>query len=149
FGDECRRTQRGNNNAYCQDNAISWFDWELVESNADLFRFCQGLIEFRKNQPTLHRKTFLKGKPAMPDDLPDVSWFGCDGQPMDWNADDHSLICLLAAWPKIGAKQLVARHLMILCHAGNSPRQFVLPELAGGIQWRLFLNTAADSPHDI
>ena len=56
-GDEVRRTQRGNNNAYCQDNPISWFDWSLVETNADLLRFVQALIAFRKSQPTLRHPT--------------------------------------------------------------------------------------------
>ncbi len=60
-GDEVRRTQRGNNNAYCQDNAISWFDWTLVETNADLVRFVQALIAFRKSQPTLRHPDFMKG----------------------------------------------------------------------------------------
>ncbi len=62
-GDECRRTQRGNNNAYCQDNAISWFDWRLVEKNADLVRFVQGLIALRRANPTVRRKDFLRGEP--------------------------------------------------------------------------------------
>jgi isoamylase len=62
-GDEARRTQRGNNNAYCQDNEISWFDWTLVEQNEDLVRFVRGLIHFRLNQPTVRRKQFLTGQP--------------------------------------------------------------------------------------
>src|SRR5262249_5373417 len=93
--------------------------------------------------------TFLKGAPAMPGDLPDVSWFNASGHPMDWNPEDRSLVCLLAAWPKIGAKQLVARHVMILCHAGGSPREFGLPDMTHGIEWRPLLTNAAESPYDI
>ena len=78
-GDECRRTQRGNNNAYCQDNPISWFDWRLVEKNADLVRFMQGLIALRRANPTLRRKDFLRGEPWLTGELPDVSWFDADG----------------------------------------------------------------------
>src|SRR5690606_37200735 len=62
-GDEARRTQRGNNNAYCQDNEISWFDWTLVEQNEDLVRFMKALIDFRLHQPTVRRKQFLTGQP--------------------------------------------------------------------------------------
>ena len=54
-GDEVLRTQKGNNNAYCQDNATSWFDWRLVEKNAEMLRFTQALVEFRKSQPNVRR----------------------------------------------------------------------------------------------
>ena len=66
-GDECRRTQRGNNNAYCQDNQISWFDWRLVKKNKNLVRFVQAMIAFRRQQPTVRRKSFLKGLPQAKD----------------------------------------------------------------------------------
>ena len=80
-GDEILRTQRGNNNAYCQDNAISWFDWKLVERNEEMLRFCQAMIAFRKAQPTVRRETFLTGHPHKPGDLADVSWYSPDGIP--------------------------------------------------------------------
>jgi len=63
-GDECRRTQRGNNNPYLQDNEISWFDWSLVEQHADLVRFVRAVIDFRKRHPALRRETFFSGEPA-------------------------------------------------------------------------------------
>ena len=63
-GDEVLRTQRGNNNAYCQDNAISWFDWRLVEKNAEMLRFVQALVAFRRRQPNVRRGAFLTGKAA-------------------------------------------------------------------------------------
>src|SRR4029450_12368692 len=59
-GDELGRTQRGNNNAYCQDNEISWLDWSLLSQNADLFRFTQRLIRFRKAHPSLRRRSFFE-----------------------------------------------------------------------------------------
>ena len=100
-GDECRRTQRGNNNAYCQDNAISWFDWRLVKKHEDLRRFCQALIAFRKAEPTV-RQTRLPHRPAgRPGGLPDVSWYNADGGPVDWEQPTTaSLTCLLAAVPR-------------------------------------------------
>src|SRR4029079_19062084 len=72
-GDEVLRTQRGNNNAYCQDNAISWFDWRLVERNAEMFRFVQALIAFRRAQPNVRRGALLTGKALKANQLPDVS----------------------------------------------------------------------------
>ena len=94
-GDEMLRTQRGNNNAYCQDNAMSWIDWRLVERNAEMLRFTQGLIEFRKQQPTVRRDSFFTGQPTVEDGLPDVSWYDPDGTPMDWANVNQSLVCIL------------------------------------------------------
>ncbi len=74
-GDECRRTQHGNNNAYCQNNEISWFDWSKVEANADLLRFFRSLTAFRRRQPSIRRKYFLSGEPVNGRELPDVNWF--------------------------------------------------------------------------
>ena len=94
-GDEVLRTQRGNNNAYCQDNAISWFDWRLVERNAEMLRFVQALIAFRRQQPNVRRPTFLTGTADKPGQLPDVSWYGTDGKPVDWHNVFHSLTAVL------------------------------------------------------
>lgn len=148
MGDECRRTQRGNNNAYCQDNATSWFDWNLVAKNTDLLRFTQALIAFRRNQPTVRRASFLSGNPTNGQVLPDVSWFGADGRPHDWSAFDHSLTCLWGAAAG-GSGTEAPRHVMMLIHAGSLPREFVLPPTPKSVQWRLFVNTAAESPADV
>jgi len=147
-GDECRRTQRGNNNAYCQDNEISWFDWDLIKRNVDIVRFAQALINFRKRQPTVRRSSFLKGEPLVPGTLPDVSWYGADAGPVKWDSDELSLTCLLAAPPTSNVAE-PPRHVLLLCHAGTLPREFVIPSAARLIRWNLFVNTAAESPDDI
>src|SRR5439155_1134203 len=139
-GDECRRTQRGNNNAYCQDNALSWFDWKLVEKNTGLLRFCQALIEFRKSQPAVRRIDFLKGEPTIPGALPDVLWFGPDGRRVDWSADSQSLTCFFAA-PLGEPGQTPPRHVLMMFHAGPQPREFSLPTLPKPITWRVLLDT--------
>lgn len=149
FGDECRRTQQGNNNAYCQDNDISYFDWRLVRSNKPLRRFCQGLISFRRAEPTVRRTTFLSGQPASPGGLPDVSWYRADGGPVDWNSDDRLLVCLLAAVPRTSKLASPNHHVLIICHSGLEPRQVRLPIATRGLPWRLFVDTAAKSPGDI
>ncbi len=79
MGDECRRTQRGNNNAYCQDNAISWFNWKLVRKNESLRRFLAALVAFRRAEPTIRQSNFLTGRPLRPGGLPDVSWYNAQG----------------------------------------------------------------------
>jgi glycogen operon protein len=150
YGDECRRTQQGNNNAYCQDNEISWFDWSLVETNAHLVRFCRSLIAFRRRQPTVRRKNFLSGQPtgARPE-LPDVNWFTPGGHTVDWNGPDRSLICLLTAPGLAEDPEGVGRDVLLLLNASPEQVPFTLPAVARGIHWRLLVDTAADHPGDI
>jgi glycogen operon protein len=148
-GDECRRTQRGNNNAYCQDNEISWFNWDLVKQHESLVRFTSALIHFRRSQPTVRREHFLTGQPRFEGDLPDVSWFSALGTAVDWHGDDATLIALLKAVEPEYDPEGQARDVLILVNATPNSREFILPPVAKGTRWRLFLDTAAAPPYDI
>jgi isoamylase len=75
-GDEIWRTQRGNNNAWCQDNEVSWFDWNLVETERDMLEFVRGMIALRRRHPSLMRNAFFTGKPMPGRDIPDIAWHG-------------------------------------------------------------------------
>ncbi|MGI9428967.1 MAG: glycogen debranching protein GlgX [Bythopirellula sp.] len=145
-GDEVLRTQRGNNNAYCQDNTMSWFDWKLVEKNAEHLRFMQTLIEFRKAQPTVRRDTFLTGNPAANGKLADVSWYSPNGKPMDWDKPTQGFVCVFGT---TGLDDPVARPVMILMHAGTDTQEFIVPAMVKHLPWRQFINTAAEMPRDI
>ena len=145
-GDEVLRTQRGNNNAYCQDNATGWFDWNLVERNAEMLRFVQALIAFRRRQPNIRRSSFLTGKASQPGALPDVSWYGSNGEPMDWESPGRSLLYVLGTE---GVEEPGALHVMLLMHAGQLSEQFVLPDQIRHLAWRQFIDTTAPSPADI
>ena len=161
FGDECRRTQRGNNNAWCQDNEVSWLDWSLVESNADLVRFVRELVRFRLGTPTLRRRTFLTGGTTGAGSLPDVEWFGAGGEPIDWHAADGGIACFFAAPTRerlVAGNNLeaggivgVPRHVLIVAHAGSEPASIVLPQPATvrSLPWRMFVHTGQASPNDI
>ena len=161
FGDECRRTQRGNNNAWCQDNEVSWLDWSLVESNADLVRFVRELVRFRLGTPTLRRRTFLTGGTTGAESLPDVEWFGAGGEPIDWHAADGGIACFFAAPTRerlvagnnleAGGIAGVPRHVLIVAHAGSEPASIVLPQPATvrSLPWRMFVHTGQASPNDI
>ncbi len=128
MGDECRRTQRGNNNAYCQDNQISWFNWKLLEKNEDLVRFVQALIAFRKMNPTVRRTDFLKGTPNRQGELPDVSWFDAAGKDVNWyDGADASLTCIFGAPDVDEDPDRHGRHVMLFVHAGSSPRRSRCP----------------------
>jgi len=164
-GDECRRTQQGNNNAYCQDNAISWFDWNLVERNADLVRFVRGLVRFRLDNPTLRRRSFLVGGTSDGGPLPDVEWFSPEGVHVDWYAADASLVCFFAApdaaslerdddqagGNEAGGKAGTPRHVLLFSHAGSLPRTFHFPRATSiaSLAWRIFVDTGKPAPNDI
>jgi glycogen operon protein len=148
FGDECRRTQRGNNNAYCQDNDTSWFDWKLVEKNKDLVRFCRALIMFRRGQPTVRRESFLTGRPNGQGSLPDVSWYSPLGVAVDWASGPLALIALLTAPRPEDDPQGAGRNVMFLINATRQSLQFILPPVAKQTDWRLFIDTSAEPPGD-
>jgi glycogen operon protein len=145
-GDEVLRTQRGNNNAYCQDNAINWFDWRFVERNAEMWRFSQALIKFRRAQPNVRRGAFLTGNSTRPGQLPDVSWYGPDGKAPDWSNPLHSLTCVLGT---SGIDDPAARAVMLMLHAGSGPQPFVIPKAAAKFSWGLLVDTAAEPPGDV
>ena len=163
-GDECRRTQGGNNNAWCQDTPVSWFDWSLVETHADLVRFVRGIIRFRRSNPALRRREFLRGIDDAGGQEPDVEWFSADGGPVDWEAAGASLVCFFSAAPAdaagvtadaaeapADASVEAPRHVLILLHAGSEPRSFRIPQSprVGGLRWRLLLDTREASPFDL
>ncbi len=89
-GDELGRTQKGNNNAYCQDNELSWVDWTLLEQNGDLVDFTAAVVEFRHSHPVFRRRRFFQGRPIRSgEELRDIAWFNPAGEEMseqDWEA---------------------------------------------------------------
>ena len=149
FGDECRRTQRGNNNAYCQDNDLSYFDWRLVKKHPALRRFVQSLIAFRRMEPAVRRTEFLTGRPVRPGGFLDVNWFAPDGNPVDWGADTRSLACMFAAAPDDDGRPTGKHHVLLMLHAGFEPCRFFIAPGLRGLAWRLFINTGEKAPNDI
>ena len=152
-GDECRRTQQGNNNAYCQDNAISWFDWNLPLANAELVKFTKQLIRQRLSNPTLRRRTFLHGGSSESGVIPDVEWFSPNGSHVDWFSGDSSLVCFFGAPtqeqlivennPPAGGLGGAPQHVLLFCNAGPETRQFLFPSSAviQEMDWRISVDT--------
>jgi len=92
-GDELLRTQQGNNNAYCQDNEISWFNWDYMKNNADIGEFCKKAIAFRKQYPVLQRKKFVTGRDRDADTIPDIAWYGENLEPPMWEDPEQRILC--------------------------------------------------------
>ncbi len=148
FGDECRRTQQGNNNTYCQDNQLSWFDWTLVEKNAGLVRFVRELIRLRHDEPTLRRHEFLTGEIYGHSQLPDAGWYNTEGHPLDWETPTRQFCLLMGGAPRDGW-EAPGRDVMVLINGENAIRTFHLPVMTQPNRWRLVVDTAAQTPLDI
>jgi glycogen operon protein len=148
MGDEVRKTQKGNNNAYCQDNEISWFNWSLVNKNEKLLRFVQQCIQFRKDQPALRRTDFLTGRPSDKRGVADVSWFQANGYPVNWDAPDGTLVCWLTKPPAHEDPEGLGRDVLIMMNPTHETHEFSFPEVTRGMGWRKLLDTAAESPDD-
>ena len=140
-GDEIRRTQRGNNNAYCQDNEVSWVDWTLLDRERDLFRFARLMIRFRKAHPALRRRSYFWGE-RNGHDWPDITWHGVELGAPDWGEDSHAFAFTLAGFD--GDADL---HVMVNMWTGDL--DFALPRLPQGHGWFRSVNTSAPSPDDI
>jgi glycogen operon protein len=138
-GDEMGRTQQGNNNPYCHDNEISWLNWGYLQQHADLFRFFQLLISFRKHHPVLRRRRFDSSESHQP---LGVVWHGCRiGQP-DWSWESRSLALHL-----LGGNEDI--DLFLIANAHWESLTFELPALSSQKQWYRFVDTWLAPPDDI
>lgn len=138
-GDEFARTQQGNNNAYCQDNEISWFNWNWAPEQKELVTFTQRIIALRKQYPALHRAHFF-GWQKGEEDTPDVQWFSASGELMeedDWKVGHARAVGMQFQDEK--AKDT----LLLLLNAWHEDISFTLPQ---GGRWELLISTAAQTP---
>jgi isoamylase len=140
-GDEVGRTQRGNNNAYCQDNEISWFDWDLVRDNGGLFRFWQKLLAFRRHNGVLRRREFYSGL-SNGRGVPDITWHGTRLDAPGW--DDPRARALACALGGIDGDP----DLHVMMNMYWEPLEFQLPPITGR-GWARAIDTALPSPGDI
>jgi len=152
-GDEIGRSQRGNNNAYCQDNEIGWLDWPGVGDDERRFLdFVRAVLAFRRAHPVLRRARFLHGRETSPSTgLPDISWLAPEGGAMGgdrWHWNPARCVgLLLAGDAATGAgspAQAPDETLLIVLNADPEPASFTLPEIAGTAGWRRVLDTDAE-----
>ncbi|MGB8424300.1 MAG: glycogen debranching protein GlgX [Desulfobacterales bacterium] len=146
-GDEAGRTQGGNNNAYCQDNEVSWFDWENVDE--DLLSFCRVIIQYRKDHPVLRRRRWFQGRPIHGSEVEDIAWFNLEGQQMaeeDWDQGyAKSLGVFLNGEaipnPNPRGEPVIDDNFYIIFNAHHEPLDFTLPGPDWGANWRKDLDT--------
>ena len=149
-GDECGRTQGGNNNAYCQDNDVTWFDWSAMDNG--LLAFTKALLAFRSAHPVFRRRKFLRGVEAS-----ELEWFSTQGSPMnqeDWaNESTRCLTIFLDGDddPDTGVdgRPLIDDDFLLLANSWMAPVEFVLPTVGGHLSWVTEIDTGhpADTGH--
>jgi isoamylase len=150
-GDEFARTQGGNNNAYCQDNEISWVDWELDEERERQLAFTKRLLALRARHPVFRRRWFLTGQASAPGGLPDVWWFRRDGRRMtahDWESPDSRQLGMFLNGEEIRRRdergdRMVDDSFILLMNAGHEDVTFRLPARRYGRRWIVELTTVA------
>ncbi|HWP59399.1 MAG TPA: glycogen debranching protein GlgX [Candidatus Acidoferrales bacterium] len=150
-GDEIGRTQQGNNNAYCQDNEISWLDWNLTRGGRELLEFTRLLIRLFHRHPVLRRRKFFQGRRIRGSEVKDLSWFRPDGKEMadeDWNNPSGRCLGLRLAGDAIDeldaqGQRVIDDTLLILLNAHHEPVPFILPAHRRKVRWEVILDTRA------
>ncbi|MET8764448.1 glycogen debranching protein GlgX [Lentzea sp. NPDC004782] len=149
-GDEFGRTQHGNNNAYCQDNEVSWVDWSLLESNAELVEFTAALTKFRKAHPVFRRRRFFAGRPIRKgEELRDIAWFTPSGEEMtEQNWEDDFGKCIVIFLNGEGIPDLDSRGMRVVddsflmaFNAHFEDIEITLPEAEYGPEWTVVVDT--------
>jgi glycogen operon protein len=152
-GDELGRTQQGNNNAYCQDNEISWIDWSLDTDKRTLFDFVGKLIRFRLAQPVLRRRRYFQGRSIRGGGVKDVAWLAPDGREMDdaaWHAGFVRTLGMLLSGTAIEelnerGEPIIGDTLLVLLNGHSDKVPFTLPPIERDQQWQRVFDTS--DPH--
>ncbi len=148
-GDEFRRTQQGNNNAYCQHNEISWYNWHFLEKYAEIYRFARHVIALRKAHPVFRRTRFFTGLDYDGNQFKDIHWFDPNGKDAAWDPADKHLMCTIeGSKEETGADEDDVDVLMMF-NADIKPRLFDLPPAPHQGIWRLIIDTSLPAPNDI
>jgi isoamylase len=176
-GDEFLRTQGGNNNAWCQDNEVSWLNWKLAETNKPFLRFVREMIQFRKRHPALRRRTFFKGELARPEPvdvkpaagdsgrfrrptatppvppslvgLADIYWHGTEPQAPDFGPTSRVIAFAIDGRFTDREADGVDADIYVAINGGDVATAFLIPPSPQGRPWRRVVDTSLPSPQDI
>ncbi len=149
-GDEFRRSQAGNNNPYCQNNEISWYDWDLLEKHADVRRFCRELVAFRKRHRVFLRPEFFSGKDANKNRIPDIAWYNEDAEPSEWDPGMKSLALLIDGTKAETEADRDDNDVYMMLNASPKDMLFsIAPVPPGKSAWHRAIDTSLPSPGDI
>ena len=143
-GDEFGRTQNGNNNPYNQDNATTWFDWDLAPWQEDLLATTRHLVAIRREHPALRQRTWAEGREVHEDGSIDLAWYAADGSPMqDWTSPDNRTLQMLVNGAWLGHESV-----LVVLHGGLDEQQATLPTAPGLTAYRLLWDSQWERPED-
>jgi isoamylase len=148
-GDEIGRSQRGNNNAYCQDNEISWFDWSLRDENLALLGFTRRLMDFRSRHPVFRRRKWFQGRGLFGSGVSDIGWFNPDGKEMtgdQWNDGMAKCMCVFLNGEEVPdpgprGERITDDSFLIFFNAFHEPLEFTIPDGDYGSAWAAEIDT--------
>ncbi len=148
-GDEFARSQRGNNNAYCQDNELTWFDWKLDESRARLMEFTRRMVKLRLGHPNLHRRKFFQDRTIRNSVVRDIAWYGADAKEMPeqaWTTEWTRSMGIMLNGKTLQVSDengdpLQDASFLILVNASHEGVEFTLPPVPNGSPWRQVMDT--------
>ncbi|MES2391395.1 MAG: glycogen debranching protein GlgX [Acidobacteriota bacterium] len=148
-GDEVARSQQGNNNCYCQDNELTWFDWNLDEPRKRLLQFTRRLIQLRREHPNLHRRKFFQDRTIRGSVVRDVAWYGTDGNEISdeaWEESWTKSVGLMLNGKTLGVmdeegQPVVDDSFLILVNASDGGVEYALPEPPNKTPWRQVIDT--------
>jgi glycogen operon protein len=147
-GDEIGRTQRGNNNAYCQDNETSWYDWSLLERNGGVYRFVKEMIAFRLRHVSFMRPEFYAGEGAF-NASPSITWFDEKGKPPNWEKIDKRVAFLIIGTKADLVSDIDENNFFIMFNSGLEEAAFAVSTAPKGRAWYRVVDTSLASPDDI
>jgi glycogen operon protein len=152
-GDEICHSQQGNNNTYCQDNELSWMNWNIGEKEKEFFDFVAKLIRLRHRQPVLRRRRFFQGRKIRGSSIVDIVWFSAIGSEMsdsDWNAPENAIFGVEFCGKMHGelddrGKTIQGRSILIFFNPSNETMDITLPELRPREYWKLSIDSSVPS----
>ncbi|NQT60771.1 MAG: glycogen debranching protein GlgX [Bacteroidetes bacterium] len=148
-GDEFLRTQGGNNNAYCQNNEVSWYNWDLKTENVENFTFLKKLIDFRKRHPAFYRSEFYLGKDTNLNTIPDITWYNRDGNMSDWENMDHCLAYRLDGSEVEKNEDVDDNSFYLMFNGSKNDQTFRICSPPKGTSWFRAIDTALAGEKDI
>jgi glycogen operon protein len=148
MGDEVAHSKLGNNNTYCQDNELSWFDWRGVDHEADMLRFVRLAIDFRQAHPVLRRRHHFQHQYTEESGYPDISWHGTEAWNPDWSENSRTLALLLCG-ENVAPGEEMDDYIYVSMNMHWQKHAFELPRLPAGRRWHRFMDTSLAPPREI
>ena len=147
MGDEVGRSKNGNNNTYCHDNELNWFNWDLLAQNSHLFRFVKHCIAFRKAHPVLRNRQHFQNRDYVGSGYADITWHGTQAWQANWSNHIRTLAFMLCGKHALqGTTE--DNYIYVAMNMHWETHYFEIPRLPPGMQWYVFANTGCNPPHD-